>query len=480
MRAAFPVLVTVVVGAPVLAAETGVRLDAPLSLSDTVRLGVTQNLELMAERTALAREQAKKRSAWRSYSPVLTMRTGAFRERPLGLLPASSLFSYSAGISWLSPVGTVVSADLAMGHVVSGAPAAEVNQGTVSVGVSQPLLKDAWLAGAALPLEEAELSFALQRELFRSALNSVIFELESAYWDLAVAEADVAIKTRSRDRAQEQFEDTQENIRRGILAPIEIYVVQENVVFFEQELLQAQENLGIARRRLARLLAVEPAAELRPADPLEKPTFTLAPSDAILATGLAANPRIQSQRLRRELAATQERYAVNQSLPALDVGASISMAGAGASYGGAWRDTFADRTPQAQVGVLFALPLDRGAINASVEAATLERKRQEVALQSEELRIRQEILDGVSELSANLAMLGLTERQVELAELKLQAETDKYKNGISTLADVVRFQRELDNASIRLRRVIRSVHVGRSRLLVAQGTLHEAFGIEVR
>jgi outer membrane protein len=451
----------------------------PLTLPEAVHRGVAQNLDLISQRLRLDRQRRLERGAWISYSPTVVLDANLVQLRaPTNPGGGRTVHLHSAGIVWRSPVGTVVSAE---GVMTQGLPAdGGPSQGGVVLGVSQPLLRDAWLTGAALPLREAELQTAVQREVFRQALNALIVEVETGYWDLAVAEADMVIKTRSLARARQQFEDTQENIRRGILAPTEVYVVEENVVFFELEVTQAEENLRRARRRLADLLQLQTDVAVVATQPMEKPELQVPVVGAILATGMDLNPRLIAQRHRHALAQLRERHAHNQALPGLDVSASLSLLGQDPRYPAAWGATLADPTPEARAGLRFSLPLDRGAQSALVDAAVLESERERLELAGAERQVTFEILNGVSDLQNQLELLALTEKQVELAELKLGAETEKYQGGLSTLADVVRFQRDLDNALIRLQRVTRGVRVGQVRLLAAQGDLHQRVGVELR
>ncbi len=449
-----------------------------LSLREAVQAGVAQNLDLLTERLRLDRQRRLERGAWAGYSPTVVLDADLVRLRtPLDPQGRRTVHTHAGGIVWRTPVGTTVSAE---GVMVQGLPGdGTAHQGGLVLGVSQPLLRGGWLTGAALPLREAELQSAIQRELFRSALNALMVEVETAYWDLALAAADVEIKQRSLERAVNQFEDTQENIRRGILAPAEIYVVEENVVFFRQEVVQAAENHARARRRVADLLQLHPDESVVTADGLPGAELEVPQEAQVLSIGMDVNPRIVAQRHRHALSGVRERYAKNQSLPSLDVTGSLSLLGQDPRYGGAWRETVADPTPEARVGLRFALPLDRWAENALVDGAALDAERERVQVANVERQVTFEIVDGLSELQTNVALLSLTEKQVELAELKLAAETEKYQSGLSTLVDVVRFQRDVDNAQIRLQRVLRQVRVGRVRLLAAQGDLHLRRGVEV-
>jgi len=461
--------------------------DVPEKLTrrEALRRGAEKNLGLLSSRLIARRQELLSRAAWQAYSPTVVL-DAAWERSEADAFGREHLLEYGAGVAWKTPVGTTLSARLDATQGLAGVASADGAQsgrstdGELSLGLSQPLLKGGWLEGAGLPLREAALSDRIQRELFRDELNALLADVEAAYWDLAVAEADLAIKTRSRDRAKQQYEDTAENIRRGILAAGEIYVVEENVVFFEQELLRAEQTLRLARRRLAEQLLLPPDGAISAADELAKPELDLPAREAAIDEGLRTRPKLLAQALRGELASARLSFAGNQALPSLDLAASLALDGSDERYGDAWRKAFGEPTVAARVGLVFGLPLDRSAIRAGVDAAGLEVRRQEADLEAMRLSVRFEIDNGLADLEVNVRLLGLAQKSVELAELKLSTELEKYKTGVSTLVDVVRFQRDLDNALIGLQRVNRAVRVGRARLLAAQGTLHQAAGVEVR
>ena len=67
-----------------------------------------------------------------------------------------------------------------------------------------------------------------------------------------------------------------------------------------------------------------------------------------------------------------------------------------------------------------------------------------------------------------------------LAQSKLEVERDKYKSGLSTLADVVRFQRELDAATTGMARARVDALTARAELYAARGDLHEHAKVAVK
>ncbi len=444
-----------------------------ISRVEAIQLGVTRNFDLMSRRLEQRRFDVLGRAAWRPYSPTVYV-DAAYRQTQalLGSGPGADRYiDYTAGAGWRSIIGTTVAAEVDVSQGITGLSG--YGNG-LSLSVTQPLLKDAWLAGAALPLREAEFQAQIQKEIFRAEINTLISTIDAAYWDLSLAEADQQIKTRSRDRAKQQYEDTAENIRRGIIADVEIYIVEENVVFFEQELLRTDQGLRLARRRLAELLALDPDEILDAEDELKGPALTLPDRRPTVDLALQRNPFITAQQRRTQLAGARLSFASNQALPALNVNAAVTL------FRYPNPEAALVPTPEARLGVNLAVPLDRGAISASVDNARIDSERQEVELRSQQSRVQFEVENAITDLELNVRLLSLATKRIELAELKLGAQNDKYKNGISTLADVVRFQRDLDEALIASQRVIRAVHVGRARLLLSQGTLADSVGVGLK
>jgi outer membrane protein TolC len=69
------------------------------------------------------------------------------------------------------------------------------------------------------------------------------------------------------------------------------------------------------------------------------------------------------------------------------------------------------------------------------------------------------------------------QKLVELAENKLETERDKYKSGLSTLIDVVRFQRDLDGALISVQRARVDVLLLQSEIAQLEGNLYNRAGL---
>jgi outer membrane protein TolC len=452
----------------------------PISRLDAIQLGVERNLGLLADRLEKERIAYGVEAAGRPFAPVLTFEVNYDDlTPPEGNSERDRSIVVSSGVDWKTQIGTELSARVNVDNHVSGQTTPD-HTATLDLSVSQPLLKDAWGTSARTPLMLAELDDQIQQELFRSQLNDFIVELDQAYWNLAFAQADLKIKTRSRDRAQERYEDTRGYIQRGILADMEIYVVEENLVFFEQEMVRARESLALARRRLAELLQLQPEEVLVAAGNLDTPTTPVPTQADALATGMAANPMLRVLKLEWKRARVQRDYRENQAWPRLDLEAGLRLGGINNNASRVWSEVVKGDRPEGTLGLKFEMPLDRGPDRADVERANMQARAKQARYQEQQTRVRFGVLNLLTQLKAQTERLELSRRRRELAELKLEAEEEKYQSGISTLADVVRFQRELDEASISLRRDQMSLLTRQSKLQSLLGDLHQKVGCRLR
>ncbi len=461
---------------------TAVSPPTGIAWKEAIQTGVVRNQGLLTQRLEQRRQEIRTRAVWSQWSPSLFLDTAYRRnafddsfDSAAGVVSDDRL-GYAVGADWRSVIGTNAFASVG---VEQGLGDSGGNQPTARVGLTQPLLQGAWLTGAGLPLTEANLTSRIQSELFRNELNSFIVDVDAAYWSLALAQADLDIKTRSLARAQAQYDDTQENIRRGILAAGEIYVVEESLVIFQQELARARQRLLLARRGVQRLLYkddVEAAVEVL--DP-DVSGAVVPDKAAAVDDALAHNPQVLAQRWRVALAKERAKFQLNQALPALDLRTSASLQSDSDDYGQAWQDLVAHPRLNAEVGLRFSVALDRWAVNASVDAADVDVAREEAELARVENAVSVDVKNAVDQLATDVALAAGAQRQLTLADLKLKAQMEKYKSGLSTLQDVVRFQRELDDAMISARRVVKDVRTGRARLLQQTGALHDVVGVGV-
>ncbi len=461
-----------------LHAEEAPRLQ--MSLQQARATAIEHNLSLLLARTTQATGELADDRAMDTFVPVLLI-DGQWSDDVSLVVDGERDRSlrYGAQVNWSRPQGTSMFARLNAVEFFSGQSFLPVPSNSLQLGISQSLLQgfgeDANLLGVA----DAEV--ALQRMVFVGEVNEFLLEVEQTYWALVFAQNDVKIKQRSYERARSQFDDTSENIKRGLLAPGEIFIVEENLVFFEQQLIGSKESLALAQNRLAQLTRRAPRTIIEATDDLAQRSFDPPPDyEQALGVALEKNPGVQAAKLRSTQREEQLAFEQNRFKPTLDLSAAATLNGIDPSRSQAWQQVFTARNPGWQVGVDFSIPLDRAPDRAEVEAAEIQKKRAEIAEEAARDQVRYGLQEALTRWTRRLEILALAEKRMDLALEKLKNEQDKYKSGLSTLANVVLFQRDLDSARLNVQSARQDVVLAAARVYQLQGTLVERAGVEVK
>jgi outer membrane protein TolC len=457
-----------------------------LTLKQTMQLAARRNLSLLQDRLEHRRKALGYDAALSTFLPRLSIDAGYDNSTPFDLsLTRDQRLGYGATVDWTAPIGTTVSLGAAVDQRLRGAtPTSQAvntadHSSSIALSVTQPLLKGAGTSGAANALAEARLDGEIQRQQLREQLDALLLRVEQAYWTLAFSQLEVTAKAAARDRARKQYEETRENIRRGILADIEIYLVEENLVYFRQELVEAEQRLELARRTLAELLRLDPGARIRAGQELRDPDPGKLDPATATRRGVQGNPGLAAEQLRLTRERVRLRFEENQALPSLDLGASLKLNGLDSDYAEHLSQMVEARRPELSVGLTLTLPLSFRANRAKVSRARLAVEKQLLKLKAQEVHVRHEVGRLVKRIGYQRRRMALARRRLTLSRLKLEAERKKYKNGISTLDSIVRFQRELDQAELGVWRVQLELLGSRSSLLSLSGLLHRAHGIGI-
>lgn len=445
-----------------------------------LRLAAERNLALLVKHLERERLGAVADAARRDYLPELAVEAAV--HEPVG--QRQRAIETIATLTYASPYGQMLKAQATVISGISGNPQGER---ALTIDVSQALLRGGFYPGGAADLRQADLDVKIAREQFRAELNSLLTRVDKAYWDLALTREDLEIRRRSRDRARSQFEETRENIRRGLLAPGEIYVVEENVVNFDDLLTRAEENVALAQSALRRLLNLPLSTSLVTSSSIDASAVPDASEADSLGVASAKSPTVLAAKLAVERAKVGVGGDVRQALPQLDAFGSIGLAG------GVRSQTQVDANGQAvsvlqpvptdpdlRAGLRMSVPLYWGPDTARVRRARTEQAQRRLDLKDAEMAAFTAVRDASIRMRARRQRLELSIRIVELAQKKLEVERDKYKSGLSTLTDVVRFQRDLDNALSSGLRARVDVLTARTEMLAARGDLHESLQVSIR
>ncbi|HEO69707.1 MAG TPA: TolC family protein, partial [Candidatus Hydrogenedentes bacterium] len=130
----------------------------------------------------------------------------------------SRSFGSSARVSEFLPTGTEVYVDAGMDRRTGSSIDGAEYSGSWSVGVNQALLRDFGPSVNLVSLRQAQNSAAESKHAFRDYVQGLVEDVESAYWEFALAQETLRIREFSFELAEQQLDLNKSLIAVGSLA----------------------------------------------------------------------------------------------------------------------------------------------------------------------------------------------------------------------------------------------------------------------
>lgn len=432
-----------------------------LKLEECIRLGVSQNLQITSDQLAPQEKKLDIDAAKRIFIPSVKAGLSGSKKGRTALDQTFSLEKRTHN-------GTTLGIDLS-GQAYSLSD--KSNSRSASFSLNRPLLQNFGKQITGLDIDIKSIEYETSLELFKHELNQFIQEISGLYYELYFARENLRIQEQALERAQKQFSDTKNDIDMGVLPEQEIYLVEENVVRFEIKKEAALRDIAYYELSLKRLMCLEDPEEFSFIasdsfqDCLEEPVEFSESREKIFAN----NPGYKIKSLALQKSRLDKDYYRNQLLPVLDLQANYTVS----------RRDSSRRQDEYAVGLVYEVPLSARSDRAMFEKSKIAMRRNELSIGDVEFNLTYELRKLLLDIAFQRKVLEAKGRATKLAEKKLENESEKYKNGISTLADVVRFQRELEDATIEELRTIVLLNKFRINKLFLEGNLYQAYGIEI-
>lgn len=376
-------------------------------------------------------------------------------------------------------------------------------KGELIASITQPLLKDFGISIGKSMIRIANLNYQMSQNEFKKKVMDILYQVESAYWDLYFSMEDLASKEKSLQRAENLRREFKIRIDAGTLAPIEIYQAEAEVALRQQEVIVAQAAVKEAEDRLKTALNLYDNERYWNITllPMDKPMVekTVPDLTRCVKTALEKRPDIIEAKLGIKAADIQVKYSKNQTLPRVDLIGSLGtsgMAGRPASTAGAfgllypgmkspweghWKEVhdYMDDGDYYSylIGIKIEFPLENRVARSQYAKAKLQSAQAVTGLKNMENEIINEVRDAVRRVETSRKLIESATASLRLAQEKLKAEEKKYSVGMSTAHDVLEFQEDLAKAESTLAFAETSYSKAIANLARVQGTLLEEKGL---
>ncbi|MEW5942472.1 MAG: TolC family outer membrane protein [Pseudomonadota bacterium] len=339
------------------------------------------------------------------------------------------------------------------------------NSNGITLSLSQPIYRKqnfAQYQQGKSQAEQAEVQFA-------GARQDLILRVAQAYFDVLLAQDNVALAGAQKAAISEQLAQAKRNFEVGTATITDTHEAQARYDLTVSQEIAALNDLEIKKRALQKIIGKIPEqlAGLREKLPLKQPE----PGDMNKWVEAAEQQNLQVliQRAAAEIANQEVERNRAGHYPTLDAVATYSDTSASASTFGAGSDTRASA-----IGLQLNLPIYQGgAVNSRVREAVA---NQEKARQDLEQSLRQTALD------TRQAFLGVTSgmaqvQALEQALVSSQSSLDSTKLGLEvgvrTNVDVLNAQQQLYSTKRDLSQARYNYLISQLKLKAAVGTLAE-------
>ena len=478
--------------------ETLQTLRAPLTPRSLAQALTVRNLELAYGRDSVAIGASLAAAEAALYEPILfssVKRTSIERQRTTED-KSSNVFvqqdnkldedgrTLEAGVRQRLPLGGELSvsarqAQRSSNVLAKSAPPVtlEINSGLV-VSFKQPLLRGAGVGITETDKRVSEIESLVAQWQYLQQLHKVLAEGLSLFWQAEVASQATRWREQLLAGTESLVQDARVRIEAGKLAPRANLELARVLLAREADLGRAVQTRDELKLRLLSSLDLEatelPGLQLDgQSAPPNVPTSTV---DAALAQW---SP-YQVAMLRKRQGELRLAFASNQRRPAVDLVMSYTQSG------------LANASRRASLGIVkdgdypewfVGLNIELGAFgNRKAESQMVAQARRVEQSDTEISAIRQAFLnDRQAKLMARDQLLretALTQQEVQTRQALLDDERQRFNAGLGLLGNLLQAEQDLLESRIRAADAQGRLETARLALLLADGTLLSAYGID--
>ncbi len=296
-------------------------------------------------------------------------------------------------------------------------------------------------------------------EMTRQALRLGAIQ---AYYGVLVAQSAVDVASQAVASAESGVEAIRNRFETGLVAQSDLLAAQVQLAELQQQKIQAEGNLAIARAGLRELVGLEPGQTIELTSGMPETTFDARPLDEQLRLGLESRPDLLKSALSEKAAGLQLRMARGAFLPRVDAFATFGASGA----------EIGNQNSDRVYGVAISLAVLETTRFGRLEEAAAGRKAAAAALDKARSDARVEIVTAWERFRAASQKLELAGRSVEQARESMRIINDRYQEGLVTITEQLRARTALVGAEMSLVAARSDYHVGYANLLRATGRLN--------
>lgn len=318
----------------------------------------------------------------------------------------------------------------------------------ITLSVRQSLLQGAGLAVNRAGIERAEIGLQRANLDHKARVLDVIQDTENAYYNLAFAREQLAVRNFSLSLAQRLFEEAKTRRDTGVATDLDVLQAEVGVANARRGVILAGQSVQdrqdallalIGQFELDASLGVVRFKETGGALPVFASSFQMAKQN---------QPDFLSSQAAIEQFKIDLRLAKDAAKPDLSVGAALGLNGRNGSGGDAFSDALDPQSHSWQVDFSFNYPWGRKADKARERQSLAALSREQTRLRQIEQSIEVQVRSAVRSVEANTESVNIAAQASGLSQKQYELEKEKFNAGLSTSRRVLEAQDDLEVARI--------------------------------
>jgi outer membrane protein TolC len=353
----------------------------------------------------------------------------------------------------------------------------------VMVELTQPLLRDMGLDANKARIYVASHNRDASVEDFRRQVMDVLVEVENTYWELVFANRDVDVRRSSLALAEEVYRKEQSRAKAMMARKLEVSRARAAVTSRQAELISAENQVRNLSDRLKKLMSDPhlPLTEVSQIVPTDEPQTEPPPADrqADVITAIEMRPELRQLRSQVLAGDVSRRFYRNQLLPRLDLSFAWRRNSLGGGSGDAFKQQLSGEYNDYMTGLTAEVPIGNRKAEAEHRKSKLALDQAMLHLENQTQHVVLEVNTATRQVETALEEIAATHEARVAAKDTLDGEQARYDVGDVTNEELLRAQRDLEEAVRNELRAITAFNKAVTALERAKGTLLDYNNITV-
>ncbi len=432
----------------------------PLTLEQCVAQALAKNFAVRIQSFSESQAVQAAIIARSSYDPTLgvtwqknvnqqPLATNSTNTAAGGSAPYSDNQSTAVSISQPVITGGTVSANYNLSRNASNSIQSLLNpayDGQVSLNVSQPLLQGAGTAYGRANMEIADYGVKISRQNFKSAVLTMILNVESQYFNVIYSRRQYAVALDSVKLAQELLDENVVKRRTGVLTDLDVVEAQSGVATAQSQLIGFKQAMQNAEDSLLQTMG-----ETQFGSPVGRVDFPPLPSTDVsfdLSYKLArdSGPNLAV------IAYTIEQYkldalmAKRNTLPQLNATGGLGHSADERSYSDASGRVWNSSGYNWSAGLQFSMPWGMRANRAFYREAMNNIESEKTALEQADQALTVQVRAAIRAVQSNVEGVAAATSAAALSQKQYDLQKAKFDAGLATSYEVLQAQNQLETA----------------------------------